>query len=760
MIDREGRVRITDFGLAGLAHEIEDIRAGTPAYMAPEQLAGREVSIRSDLFALGLVLFEIFTGRRAYDAKTINELLRMHDEGLLVTPSSAVNDLDPVVERVILRCLEREPSRRPASAIAVSAALPGGDPLAAALAAGETPSPEMVANAGRRDAISPWYGLSAIAIIVAGVMAITAASYLTLIVHRTPFDRPPAVLTDRAQTFLASFGYRETPADTASGFSYDEDYARWVERTRRGGDRWRELAAGRAPAAMFWYRTSPERLVPSDTFFSPRTNDPPLTSPGMTLLRLDTRGRLLWFQAIPPRHETSGAQPRASSAESGMSSTDDTSDARIASQTAFPTPPTSEEDEPLSASPAPASPAPAGTGGGEPDWSRLFDAAGLPFDRFTSVTPEWTPWAYADRRAAWTGVIADVGNLPVRVEAAAHRGRVTSFQIVYPWSDWQPVNERPRTFAERAADVTGDLVYFVLFLIALVMARRNIRLKRVDRKGAFWSAAVMFTLAMVQWALAAKQIGDTTIWQNRFFTAVGISLLQAGRLWIFYLALEPTVRRFWPDGLISWTRLLSGDWRDPLVGWHILAGVACGVVVNGTLLLFRMTSIVLGEGLSAPATYVLSFINTGGVFAGALVRAAPNGLSTALFIVFIYAFGRQLLRRDIYASTVVVVLLSAVISRGFINEGNIALQLTLLFLLSTLVVIMLRAFGMLASACCFAVHALLDQTPLTFDFHTWYAYTVLWTFAIIATLTIYGYTISRAGRPLFGRALLGEHADA
>jgi serine/threonine-protein kinase len=212
--------------------------------------------------------------------------------------------------------------------------------------------------------------------------------------------------------------------------------------------------------------------------------------------------------------------------------------------------------------------------------------------------------------------------------------------------------------------------------------------------------------------------------------------------------------------LISWTRLVSGDWRDPLVGWHVLAGVACGVIVNGTLVLFSMTPMFLGEGLGAPAWYTLNFITNGGVFAGALVRSAPNGLSTALFIVFIYALGRQLLRRDIYASTAVVVLLSAVISREFVSEGNLALQLTLLLCLSTLIVIMLRAFGMLASACCFAIHQLINVTPLTFDFHAWYAYAVIWTFAIITALIIYGYKVSRAGQPLFGRALLGEHAEA
>src|SRR6187399_2116052 len=82
MLDADGRVRITDFGLAGLAGTFTDVRSGTPAYMAPEQLAGQDVTERSDIFALGLVLFEIYTGRRAFDATTLAELLRQHDEGI------------------------------------------------------------------------------------------------------------------------------------------------------------------------------------------------------------------------------------------------------------------------------------------------------------------------------------------------------------------------------------------------------------------------------------------------------------------------------------------------------------------------------------------------------------------------------------------------------------------------------------------------------------------------------------------------------
>src|SRR3954452_17352480 len=93
MLDADGRVRITDFGLAGLAGTFTDVRSGTPAYMAPEQLAGTDVSERSDIFALGLVLYEIYTGKRAFDATTIAELLRQHDDGVRIGSGSTARDI-------------------------------------------------------------------------------------------------------------------------------------------------------------------------------------------------------------------------------------------------------------------------------------------------------------------------------------------------------------------------------------------------------------------------------------------------------------------------------------------------------------------------------------------------------------------------------------------------------------------------------------------------------------------------------------------
>src|SRR5215472_6177282 len=171
MLDGRGEALVMDFGLAGLAHEIEDVRSGTPAYMAPEQLAGKEVTARSDIYALGLVLYELFTGRPAFQGKSRDEILRSRRDSAISRPSSLVRDLDPAVERAILRCLETEPENRPSSALMVSAALPGSDPLAAALAAGETPSPQVVAAAGEIVGLPVQSAVTTLAAVLAGMIA-------------------------------------------------------------------------------------------------------------------------------------------------------------------------------------------------------------------------------------------------------------------------------------------------------------------------------------------------------------------------------------------------------------------------------------------------------------------------------------------------------------------------------------------------------------------------------------------------------------
>ncbi len=152
MLDGRGQVKITDFGLAGLERTIEGVeaQAGTPAYMAPEQWTGQEVTVQSDLYALGLVLYEPFTGQSVFAGRSPAEILEIHREpsSTVTSPSTVIEGIDPAVERVIQKCLEGDPVERPNSAQAVSAALPGGDPLAAALAAGRPHPPNWLHRRG------------------------------------------------------------------------------------------------------------------------------------------------------------------------------------------------------------------------------------------------------------------------------------------------------------------------------------------------------------------------------------------------------------------------------------------------------------------------------------------------------------------------------------------------------------------------------------------------------------------------------------
>jgi serine/threonine-protein kinase len=78
MMNKRGDVVIMDFGLAAIADQLSgaEVRNGTPAYMAPEQLRGAEVTAKSDIYSLGLVLYELFTGKRPYDATSVQAMLR------------------------------------------------------------------------------------------------------------------------------------------------------------------------------------------------------------------------------------------------------------------------------------------------------------------------------------------------------------------------------------------------------------------------------------------------------------------------------------------------------------------------------------------------------------------------------------------------------------------------------------------------------------------------------------------------------------
>jgi serine/threonine-protein kinase len=123
LVDRDGRAHIADFGIAALAAEARQRDfSGTLAYMAPEQLAGQPASARSDLFAMGLVLYEAATGKRRYGARDLEELKAQHAAPDNKSREALRKSPAPLL-RLLAACLKIDPAARPHDAAAAAALL-------------------------------------------------------------------------------------------------------------------------------------------------------------------------------------------------------------------------------------------------------------------------------------------------------------------------------------------------------------------------------------------------------------------------------------------------------------------------------------------------------------------------------------------------------------------------------------------------------------------------------------------------------------
>ncbi|MGA2420056.1 MAG: serine/threonine-protein kinase [Candidatus Acidiferrum sp.] len=114
----EGRVKLTDFGMARLARRdtMDSSLAGTPAYWCPEQIIGKPQDARSDLFSLGVVLYEMTTGRRPFDGQTLPAICERLLSTTPLLPSHANPSLPASLDEVIGACLVKDPGERIGSA--------------------------------------------------------------------------------------------------------------------------------------------------------------------------------------------------------------------------------------------------------------------------------------------------------------------------------------------------------------------------------------------------------------------------------------------------------------------------------------------------------------------------------------------------------------------------------------------------------------------------------------------------------------------
>lgn len=566
MIDGRGQLRVNDFGLASIrdVYGLEAI-AGTPGFVAPESLAGRAATVRSDIYALGLILYELFTGVPAYRARTREDLIRDQGSTDPDHPSVHAPDLSADIADTIMRCLARDPDQRPASAREVSALLPGGDALAAALAAGETPSPSVVAAAGVRGLLTTVQALAAVLAFLGAMYFALRLSESAALIRRAPIPKSPVVLAERARTILADLGHPLHPHEAYTLDLYDE----WLDelvRTDTTPRRATRIARVRPSAIDFWYRSSPTPLLPRNpdgriTYF-----DPTVIERGMISLRLSAAGHLRELAVTSPDlFWPKGGLAKAESAPPGVT------------------------DEPA---PEP-----------DVDYAAAFRAAGLDIAKFVEVAPKRDPPVFAEHRIAWVGQYPESPDEPVQVEIATSNNKIVAFRTVE--LNWQGSQAAVAGLslvsqAQRLGIVLFIGLQITAIVAAAVLALRNLRQHRVDVPGSIRVALVMGVLVLTHLLLAADTLSGQNEWLGNLTFIASRAIAAAALAWVLYAGFEPAVRRIWPEMLIASTRLLEGRWNDPLVGQSVIMGSIVGVSLVSLAYINRSLPGWLGQTPALP----------------------------------------------------------------------------------------------------------------------------------------------------------------
>ena len=687
MLNRRGEVVIMDFGLAAVAEELRgaEARNGTPAYMAPEQLRGENVTQRSDIYAIGLIIYELFAGKRAWEADTVPDLIARMETSRPPTLTSLAPDADPAVEKVIGRCLQADPWQRPTNALAVAAALPGGDPLAAALAAGETPSPELVAASGKRQGIALGYAGAMLALVVLGLLAFPLVRQQVFLMGLTPLELPPAALALKAQEIAASLGHPERPRDWRGWLYVNSQLSEYMVK-KRGDKSYGELYAAEDPFRYMYVQS--RDYLRSDPDGTINHDRPALTEPGMMRVLLDSRGRLRGMDAVPPRWTKPGAEaPLAPNAEAA------------------------------------------------------FRAAGLDIEKFEKTAPSRAPQVGSDLRQAWTGKHPELPDTPITIELASFGGRVTSFHLIWPYTsrDAGGFRESPRTLAQRALSWFSLVLMVVAGFLAVFFAWRNLRAGRGDHRGAVRVGLAFLVLSLGKWTFHQHWMPHEAMLGYVLLevaTALGASVLLA----LLYLALEPAVRARWPHTLITWNRLLGGEWKDPRVGSHILTGAVAGVVI---LYLFSWrAAMALDSGLP-PFAQDLQVVNGPGHLFGTLLGVLASAILVGSVVFFVLCGFRALVRLDWVAAICAAVLLTA--QEGSIREStNLWLDLGLYILVFAALSFVLLRLGLLAATVTVCFINVPSRLPVPHDPGAWYTGYMVTLLAVLIGISVFAFVRSQS----------------
>jgi serine/threonine-protein kinase len=288
---------------------------------------------------------------------------------------------------------------------------------------------------------------------------------------------------------------------------------------------------------------------------------------------------------------------------------------------------------------------------------------------------------------------------------------------------------------------------------AVLLARRNLRLGRGDRHGALKLALFVFGVSVFGALIGAHHVpvlgGELSI----LYQSISFALFTAVVVWLLYIALEPYVRRHWPQLLISWSRLLAGEFRDPLVGRDVLAGALLGLghtaAIYAATLLAQMLDGSSGPGHRADPLTLGSFSDLLEVFSAHLGQSVFGGLAPLFLLLLLYLF----LRKQ-WVAALIMWLIIATVEILFFGSSWALTPFNLA--IATLWVIAVVRFGLLTAMVWQLVFFLSAFYPLTTDISIWYASRSMFALLVLIALASYGAYVSLGGQRVFKSGLLED----
>lgn len=415
--------------------------------------------------------------------------------------------------------------------------------------------------------------------------------------------------------------------------------------------------------------------------------DPPTTVSGMINIRLDSNGKLLYLQVMPPQKEEGAAAAKAI------------------------------------------------------DWKPLFAAAGLDISQFQTATPQWVSLAAFDERAAWTGKWPDIG-LPLRVEAAAWHGKAVYFELIGPWTRPERMHASEVSQGTKIGQILGLVLFFFIPVGAATLARRQYKQGKSDRVGAARLSAFVFLAQIAIWLCYGHFVPSLEL-TGPFVLAISTGLFTACLVWVLYMALEPYVRRLWPQTIISWTRLMSGRVRDPLVGRDVMFGVILGLIWT---LIIEVRLIVGATRFGMfPQLFSKEYLMGGRSTLGVMLGQVPGAIQGTL-VFFIILIALRSLLRNRWAGAAGFVVIFAVL-KG-LGSSHPLLEMATGVLIYGIAAVALVRFGLITLAVAVFVANTMLNVPVTFDFSRWYASTAMIVPLGVLALGIWGFYTALGGQKL------------